>query len=254
VPCGSRSRSSPLRWQPTAPVRHFAFVSLDDQVYVTNNPHVRAGLTWTGIVWAFTTYYAANWHPLTWISHMVDVQIFGPIPGPPHVVNLVLHTINVLLLWLVCRRLTGSVFQADSWRRSSGCIRCTWNRSLGWRNGRTFLSTCFALLMMWTYAGYVRRPGLLRYAGAWLLFALALMAKPMFVTLPFVLLLLDAWPLGRIAGFVPSANGQPTLTLVADRPREDPVFCSGDSVERRDGRRAATGRRHFIAGGRPVRR
>jgi len=194
-----------------APVRHFNFVSLDDQVYVTNNPHVRAGLTWAGIVWAFTTSYAANWHPLTWISHMVDVQIFGLTPGPPHAVNLVLHTINVLLLWLVCRRLTGSVFR-------SGLVAALFGlhplhvESVAWvAERKDVLSTGFALLTMWAYAGYVRRPGVLRYAGTGLLFALALMAKPMYVTLPFVLLLLDIWPLGRLAGFAPPAYGQPAV-------------------------------------------
>ena len=193
------------------PVRHFAFVSLDDQVYVTNNPHVRAGLTWAGIVWAFTTTYAANWHPLTWISHMIDVQIFGLSPGPPHVVNLVLHTINVLLLWLVCRRLTGSVFRSALVAALFG-LHPLHVESVAWvAERKDVLSTCFALLTMWAYAGYVRSPGVLRYAGASLLFALALMAKPMFVTLPFVLLLLDVWPLGRIAGFAATAYG-PTLT------------------------------------------
>jgi Flp pilus assembly protein TadD len=195
-----------------APVRHFAFVSLDDQVYVTNNPHVRAGLTWAGIIWAFTGSYAANWHPLTWISHMLDVQVFGLSAGGPHIVNLVLHTINVLLLWLVCRRLTGSVFRSAIVAALFG-LHPLHVESVAWvAERKDVLSTCFALLTMWAYTGYVRRPGAVRYAGAWFLFALALMAKPMFVTLPFVLLLLDVWPLGRIAGFAPPGPGQPTLT------------------------------------------
>ena len=215
-----------------APVRSFDFVSLDDQVYVTNNPWVRAGLTWPGIVWAFTTTYAANWHPLTWISHMVDVQLFGPGPGPAHVVNLGLHAINVLLLWLVCRRLTGSVFR-------SGLVAALFGlhplhvESVAWvAERKDVLSMCFALLTMWAYAGYVRHPGVLRYTGAWLLFALALMAKPMFVTLPFVLLLLDVWPLGRIAGFTPpvlllrprGGHGQPNVTWWASVREKIPFF------------------------------
>lgn len=194
-----------------APVRHFNFVSFDDQVYVTNNPHVRAGLTWAGLVWAFTTDYAANWHPITWISHMLDVQIFGLNPGPHHVVNLVLHTINTLLLWLVFRRLTGSVVRSG-FVAALFAVHPLHVESVAWvAERKDLLSTCFALLTIWAYAGYARRPGITRYAGALVLFGLGLMAKPMLVTLPFLLLLLDAWPLGRIAGFAPSGGKPPGL-------------------------------------------
>jgi len=182
-----------------ASVRNFNFVNFDDQLYVTDNPHVRTGLTWAGVVWAFTSAYAANWHPLTWLSHMVDVELFGLNPGPHHVMNLVLHVTNTILVWLVLRRLTGSTFRSAAVAALFG-VHPLHVESVAWvAERKDVLSGFFGLLTIWMYAGYVRRPTSGRYLVSLLLFVLGLMAKPMLVTLPFVLLLLDVWPLERTA-------------------------------------------------------
>jgi Flp pilus assembly protein TadD len=204
-------------------VHRFELVNFDDQVYVTNNPHVRAGLTWAGIVWAFSSTYAANWHPITWISHMTDVQLFGPAPGPPHVVNLVLHVINVLLVWFVLRRLTGSMSRSAI-VAGLFAVHPLHVESVAWvAERKDLLSTLFALLTISAYADYVRRTGASRYVLALVWFALGLMSKPMLVTLPIVLVLLDAWPLRRpraLADKVPFALlaiASSVITLVAQQ-------------------------------------
>src|SRR5678816_2797718 len=120
------------------PVRDFAFVEVDDPAYVYENPHVRAGLTWVGVAWAFTTGHAANWHPVTWLSHMLDVELFGLNPAAHHLVNVALHVVSVLLLLMLLARLTGDVWRSGCERRSSPCIHCTWSRWPGWRSARTF--------------------------------------------------------------------------------------------------------------------
>ena len=105
--------------------------------YITDNPHVKAGLTWPGIVWAFQSGYAANWHPLTWISHMLDCQLYGLNPAGHHLTNLLFHMANTLLLFLLLNGPPARCGAARSWRRCSPGIRCTWNRWRGWRNART---------------------------------------------------------------------------------------------------------------------
>ena len=182
------------------PVRHFDFTALDDGDYVQNNPHVRAGLAWSSIAWAWTTVFASNWHPLTWMSHMLDVDMFGLDAGGHHVTSVILHAINAVLLFAVLRRMTGSM-----WR--SGLVAALFAahplhvESVAWiAERKDVLSGCFWMLTLWAYASYVERPSTKRYvlvAGA---LALGLAAKPMLVTLPFVLLLLDWWPLGRAPG------------------------------------------------------
>ena len=190
-----------------AQVWRFDFVSFDDQVYVTGNPMVRAGLTWAGIVSAFTGTYAANWHPVTWLSHMLDVELFGLNSGPHHVVNLLLHAANTLLVWLVLRRMTGSVYRSALVAALFG-VHPLHVESVAWvAERKDVLSTCFALLTFWYYAGYVQRKTTWRYAAALVCFALGLMAKPMLVTLPMLLLLLDFWPLRRMAGLTNPAEG-----------------------------------------------
>jgi hypothetical protein len=180
-----------------AAVRDFDYVELDDPVYVTENAQVRAGLTLEGVRWAFTTGTAANWHPLTWLSHMLDVSLFGVSPGPHHLVNLVLHVASTLLLFLLLNRMTTS-----PWR--SGFVAAVFAlhplhvESVAWvAERKDVLSACFWMLTMTAYVDYVRRPSRLRMAAVTGIFALGLMAKPMLVTLPFVLLLLDLWPLQR---------------------------------------------------------
>jgi len=181
-----------------APVRTFDFVSFDDPQYVTDNPDVAGGLTLRSIGWAFTAAYAANWHPLTWLSHMLDVSLFGLDPGPHHVTNVLLHVASSLLLYALLRTLLPS-------RRASAFVALVFAlhplrvESVAWVSERKdVLSTLFWMLTLRAYVGWVRRPGRGRYALVVVLFALGLMAKPMLVTLPVVLLLLDWWPLRRL--------------------------------------------------------
>jgi tetratricopeptide (TPR) repeat protein len=198
-----------------APVRHFDFVQLDDPLYVSENPHVQGGLTPAAVAWAFTTGRAANWHPVTWISHMLDVQWFGVNPGRHHLTNLALHLANTLLLFALLARLTGA-----AWRSAVVAalfaVHPLHVESVAWiAERKDVLSTFFLLAATWAYWRYVRAAQARAAAGgeadrrtlrpaAWYgllvaLFALGLMAKPMLVTLPFVLLLLDVWPLGRLS-------------------------------------------------------
>ena len=232
------------------PVGHYEFVTYDDPVYVLENRHVGMGVTWAGLVWAFArlTGDGTYWHPVTWVSHMLDCQLFGVNPGPQHLVNLGFHAANGVLLFLVLRRMTQAV-----WRSAAVAALFAlhpWQvETVAWvAERKNVLSTCFGLLMLLAYARYVtsaeRRvssegekpevrkpkagirslrsnvqsqegggrsprpeacgrwslshlPSSIFYLLALLFFALGLMSKPMVVTLPFVLLLLDYWPLGR---------------------------------------------------------
>jgi len=183
-----------------APVRHHDFVSLDDTVYVSENEHVARGLTAPGVVWALTSVDnpTANWHPVTWMSHMLDVELFGMNPGAHHVVSVVLHTLNSVVLFLLLCGTTG-----HAWR--SACVAALFAvhplhvESVAWiAERKDVLSTLFWFLAFWAYVRYTRQPGRVRYAAVIILFALGLMAKPMVITLPFTLLLLDWWPLGRL--------------------------------------------------------
>jgi Flp pilus assembly protein TadD len=182
-----------------APVRQFDFVQLDDPQYVTENPHVRGGLTMAGMRWAFTTGHAANWHPLTWISHMLDVALFGVDPGAMHLVNVVLHITSALLLFFWLRRTTGdlgpSAFVAALFACHPAHVE-----SVAWiAERKDVLSGLFWMLTLWAYLRFVQRRTTGRYAAALITYALGLTAKPMLVTLPFVLILLDYWPLRRLA-------------------------------------------------------
>ena len=188
------------------------FVSFDDYEYITNNHHVQTGVTLDGIVWAFTTSRAANWHPLTWLSHMVDCQLFGLDPKGHHLTNVLLHLANTLLCFLVLTRMTGAI-----WR--SGFVAALFAlhplhaESVAWvAERKDVLSTLFWMLTLWAYTFYVERPEWKRYLVVLLTFALGLMAKPMLVTLPLVLVLLDYWPLGRFQGY---RFGAPTLSVRA---------------------------------------
>jgi tetratricopeptide (TPR) repeat protein len=176
----------------------FDFVNYDDDDYVYDNSQVKGGLTYHAILWALTTDSASNWHPLTWMSHMADVSLFGMNPGLHHLTNLVLHIINSLLLFLVFRNMTGKLWQ-------SACVAALFAihplhvQSVAWvAERKDVLSAFFWMLTLWVYIRYVRRPGWAAYMGVLVFFILGLMSKPMVVTLPFVLLLLDFWPLGRI--------------------------------------------------------
>jgi tetratricopeptide (TPR) repeat protein len=182
-----------------APVRHFEFVSWDDPLYITTNPYVPGGLTWQGVRWAFTTGYEYYWHPLTWLSHMLDVEFYGLAPGGHHVTNLLLHLTSTLLLFAVLRRMTRSTGRS-AFVAALFAVHPLHVESVAWvAERKDVLSTLFWMLTLGAYAWYVRRPGFSRYLTVAVLFALGLMAKPMLVTLPLVLLLLDVWPLGRLS-------------------------------------------------------
>ncbi|HEX2340090.1 MAG TPA: tetratricopeptide repeat protein [Vicinamibacterales bacterium] len=180
-----------------APVARHGFVNFDDPQYVSENPFISDGLTLRGIAWAFTTGYAGNWHPLTWISHMLDVQVFGLSAGAHHVMNVVLHTASALLLFLLLYRITSAI--GRSWFVAAlFAVHPLHVESVAWiAERKDVLSALFWMLTIWAYVRYVHRPAVAPYSLVGVLFALGLMAKPMLVTLPVTLLLLDVWPLRR---------------------------------------------------------
>lgn len=182
------------------PLRHNRFLSYDDAQYVTENRHVLAGVTREGVAWALTSTEASNWHPLTWISHMVDVEIFGLDPGGHHGMSLVIHTLNALLLFLLLNRMTGRSWQ--SWAVASlFAVHPLHVESVAWvAERKEVLSTFFLLLTVGAYNWYAGSPRPGRYLLTAALFAMGLAAKPMIVTLPLLLLLLDYWPLNRWGG------------------------------------------------------
>jgi protein O-mannosyl-transferase len=180
------------------PVAHNGFVNFDDDRYVTRNPQVQAGIRWTTISWAFTSFDQANWHPLTWLSHALDCQIFHLNPVGHHYTSLLLHAINTLLLFLILQRFTG--YAGRSLLIAALFALHPLNvESVAWvAERKNVLCMFFFLLAVAAYGWYVRRPGIIRYLLLAFFFALALMSKPMAITLPLVLLLLDYWPLERI--------------------------------------------------------
>ena len=179
-------------------VKDHDFINYDDDEYVIENIHVHSGLTMKSTVWAFTTFHASNWHPLTWISHMLDVQFYGLKPGGHHITNLVFHIINTLLLFLVLHRMTKALWQC-AFVAAVFALHPLHVESVAWvAERKDVISAFFWMLTMGAYVYYVESPGLQRYLLAISFFALGLMAKPMLVTLPLVLLLLDYWPLRRL--------------------------------------------------------
>ena len=180
-------------WQ----VKDHEFINYDDNRYITGNGHVQAGLTGESIVWAFTTSYASNWHPMTWLSHMLDYELYGDRPKGHLLTNVFLHITNTLLLFMVLFRLTGAIWQS-AFVAVLFALHPLNVGSVAWAAERkNVLSTLFWLLTMWTYISYVNKPSIKKYGWVALFLALGLMSKPMLVTLPFVLLLLDYWPLRR---------------------------------------------------------
>ena len=176
----------------------FEFVNIDDDLYLTDYPQIQRGLSWDNALWAMTAMEAAFWHPLTWLSHMLDTQLFGLNPAGHHLTNLLLHIANVLLLFAVLQKMTGSVW-CSAWVATLFALHPLNAESVAWVSQRkTVLSTLFWLLTLLAYVGYVKKPDWKRYLGMMGIFVLGLMAKPMLVTLPCVLLLLDYWPLGRL--------------------------------------------------------
>jgi len=187
-----------ITWLVFGQTIHHQFLNFDDDLYVYKNPHVSRGLTATGILWAFSHQYAANWHPLTWLSHMLDCQLYGLTPGGHHLTNVLLHMATAILLFLVLRQMTGSLWRS-SFVAAVFAIHPLRVESVAWvAERKDVLSALFFVLTLAAYTRYARRPSIARYGIVLLLFALGLMCKPMLVTLPFVLLLLDYWPLDRI--------------------------------------------------------
>ena len=177
----------------------YEFVNYDDHQYVYENPQVTGGLIARGIAWAFTSGHANNWHPLTWLSHMLDVQVYGLNAGGHHLTNVLLHAAATILLFLVLWRMTGFLWRS-AFVAAVFAVHPLRVESVAWvAERKDVLSGLFFMLTLWAYVGYARRPfSLGRYLTVTVLFGLGLMAKPMLVTLPLVLLLLDYWPLGRM--------------------------------------------------------
>jgi len=180
------------------PLFSAGFINLDDPVYVTENSHVRGGLSLAGARWAATSLEAANWHPLTWLSHMADVQVYGMQAPGHHATNLLLHGVSAVLLLVVLQGLTGMLWPGLL-VAALFAVHPLHVESVAWvAERKDVLAGLFWMLTLGAYLRYVRRPGPGRYAAVLIAFALGLMSKPMLVTLPAVLLLLDFWPLGRL--------------------------------------------------------
>jgi tetratricopeptide (TPR) repeat protein len=196
------------------PALRYDFVNLDDNVYVTENPYVQSGLTWAGVKWAFSnTQQAAYWAPMMWLSHMLACQLFGLNPWGHHLINVLLHAANVVLVFFLLRQLTGA-----TWRSLFVAALFGWHplrvESVAWVTERKdVLSACFGLLALIFYVRFAQQQGtrskqqwtsisliLSSYCWSLFFFALGLMSKPMLVTWPLVMLLLDWWPLGRVTG------------------------------------------------------
>jgi len=195
------------------------FVNFDDPKYVIENPDVRSGLSLKGTVWAFTTTHASNWHPLTWLSHMLDIELFGLSAGWHHMTSLLFHIFNTLLLFFVLQRMT-KAFYRSLFVAALFALHPLHVESVAWiAERKDVLSTFFWMLVMYSYVLYVERPLWSRYCFILLFFILGLLSKPMLVTLPFVLLLLDFWPLKRfkLAERTSSKDGDSDKTLPLSR-------------------------------------
>jgi len=200
-------------------VRHHAFIDFDDPAYVTDNPNVSRGLSWDGIKWAAVTTHASNWHPVTWMSHMLDISLFGPDAGWHHLMSVFFHIANAALLFWIGVRL----FPQFPWRAAAIAglfvIHPLDAESVAWISERkNVLSTGFGFLTLHAYLRYVQNSAPERMALTTILFGFSLMSKPMLVTLPILLLLLDVWPLGRLSSQSTSAERAAWRLLVEKTP------------------------------------
>ncbi len=205
------------------PVTTHQFISYDDAIYITGNSQVQQGLTAVGVGWAFHTGHGGNWHPVTWLSHMADVQLFGTQPGWHHLISAILHALNAALLFLLLEGLTKSI-------RRSAVVAALFAfhplhvQSVAWAAERKdVLSALFFLLTLLAYARYAlpteagNKKSPLYYAFALIFFALGLMSKPMLVTVPFVLLLLDYWPLRRVSSSISGGAVRAIVPLLVEK-------------------------------------
>jgi Flp pilus assembly protein TadD len=179
-------------------VRNHEFTNYDDNEYITENSAVQTGLSWQSVHWAFTSTISNHWHPLTWLSHMLDCQLFGLNPAAHHLVSMLLHIANTLLLFFVLTLATNAIWPS-AFVAALFALHPLHVESVAWAAERKdVLSTFFWMLTMWAYIEYAKKPGVVKYLLALVFFALGLMAKSMLVTMPVVLLLLDFWPLERL--------------------------------------------------------
>src|SRR6266498_1043723 len=186
-----------ITWLVFGQTIRYDFINYDDNEYVYANPNIVHGLTINGVVHAFSGTHSANWHPLTTLSHMLDCQLWGVRAGGHHLTNVVLHTIAVVLLFLVLQQMTGAIWRS-AFVAAVFAIHPLRVESVAWISERKdVLSAVFFMLTLGAYLRYARSPSFGRYLTMSILFALGLMSKPMLVTMPFVLLLLDYWPLNR---------------------------------------------------------
>ena len=193
-------------WAVFGQTRGHDFINYDDDLYVYDNPQVMSGITLPGMKWAFTGSHAQNWHPLTTISHMLDCQIYGAKPAGHHLTNVALHSLAVVLLFLVLRQMTGALWRS-AFVATLFAIHPLHVESVAWvAERKDVLSGVFFMLTLGAYAHYARKPTGAGYLAVLILFACGLMSKSMLVTLPFVLLLLDYWPLGRFTDQTAIAN------------------------------------------------
>jgi uncharacterized membrane protein YhaH (DUF805 family) len=187
-----------LIWTVFGKTAGYEFVNYDDGIYVYENPFVTSGITCSGIAWSFTHAHAGNWHPLTTMSHMLDCQLFGVRPGAHHLVNVGLHTVAAAVLFLAIRQMTGATWRS-AFVSALFAIHPLHVESVAWiAERKDVLSGAFFALTLYAYGRYVRRPSIGNYFTMSILFALGLLSKPMLVTTPVLLLLLDYWPLVRL--------------------------------------------------------
>jgi len=202
-----------------AQVGNFEFVNLDDNVHVYENPHVRTGLTAENVAWAFGLHGPGQWHPLAYLSHQWVYECFGEAPRPHHIVNLAFHVVSVLVLLLALRKMTGRLWPSAFVAAIFGLHPLSVEPVAWICERRDVMCGFFWMLTLWAYAGYARRGGTWRYISVALCCLLALMSKPMAVTLPCVLLLLDFWPLRRTPFRTRFADEQMTTAVAACPPR-----------------------------------
>ncbi len=200
-----------------SPVRNHAFVNYDDDDYVTHNSHISSGLSWQSVEWALTATAQGNWHPVTWISHAADCQLFGLDPSGHHLTNLALHVLNAIFFFFLLVSVTGS-----TWRSLMVAALFALHpinvESVAWvAERKNVLSTFFFLIALGAYGRYVKKPGGFRYLILVAAFVLALSSKPMVVTLPFALLLLDYWPLQRVQGWIRPSKAYPVPQISLSR-------------------------------------
>ncbi len=204
-----------ITWAVFGQTSQYGFVNYDDPAYVSENRQIQAGLSWQNIKWAFTHVHSHNWHPLTTISHMADCQFFGSNAGAHHFVNVLLHSVSAVLLFLLVQQITAA-FWRSAFVAAVFAIHPLHVESVAWISERKdVLSGLFFMLTLLAYVRYTRKPNVSRYAAMTILFGCGLLSKPMLVTVPAILLLLDYWPLNRLQR--PAASGQRPAKLVMEK-------------------------------------